>query len=459
MNKKLWFSIIIVALMLAAFITRQKLAELFSQGREDFPFASSSVVDLQIDVQDRPWIQTRSASQEGLWYLEDGNWQAFDLPEMLKDSGPWHFAFGPRGEIWLAANQGLYVFDGSEWILHPSVENLLQEGFQFAVDANGFAWLGYGGAERSGLVMFDGEAWHELLSDVNVTKVASAPDGRVWIGTDAGDLTIFDRDSVVQTYTIEDYFPTNQFFSSRSIWDIEFDDQGYTWAVSEERIYRFDGEVWKIYTAPDDFLGVSDLAVANNGHLWLAFLIQLAEFDGAHWNPRFDALGYYATATEVSTDSQGKIWLADGDVVRSLDLNSVYFPTIDLVRWERFFSGMGFVFVEASLLIVLFSIWLNLLRQALLTVGFAIFFLFVANFLIFPDHWSSTGKLLDTWPLIDQGLVVLAGGVLGALVNRLLANKKIVRADDLRFAIAGSVVGMAIGLIQVYFFLAGMPLS
>lgn len=161
----------------------------------------------------------------------------------------------------------------------------------------------------------DESEWRAHVALDFAMAVAAAPDGGVWVGTDAGELVRWDADG--DSY--ERHAPDG--LSGRPVTEVAVGDDGTVWAASFHsppleddetlEVVRFDGQRWTGWAAGDDGLlsaQVASLAV-DDGTVWAATAEGLARFDGQRWTiPHTREDGSAVRADVVTVDGEGSLW-------------------------------------------------------------------------------------------------------------------------------------------------------
>jgi ligand-binding sensor domain-containing protein len=126
----------------------------------------------------------------GVACLDEGGWKIFDKTNTPLSGSISGIAACAGGTTWFVGPNGLYSTDGATWARHPSASKRLNA---VACDPKKGVWL----AAQGGVFYYDGEtltthAASELGTDVeSVGDVAVAGDGRVWAKT-GGSVATWD---------------------------------------------------------------------------------------------------------------------------------------------------------------------------------------------------------------------------------------------------------------------------
>ncbi len=189
------------------------------------------------------------------------------------------------------------------------------------------------------------------LSDNYILRVKVAPDGKKWIGTAAGGLSIWDG------ITWKVFDTANSVLESNQIWDIDFDSTGTAWIAgysgllksnydslwqfstvtsycikidSLQKVWIGSGTTLKCYDGSDwhsydltmwDFINSID--ISDEGLVWLATSGGLFKFNGDTFTKIYQAL--LATSRSVSIAADGNIWVGSNYGIGKLSGNDFEF--------------------------------------------------------------------------------------------------------------------------------------
>lgn len=267
------------------------------------------------------------------------------------------------GNIWLATQQGVAMFDGNTVTIHNTTShpglptNDLQA---VAVMADGTVWVG----SDLGVSVLDGADYvtyttADGLGDNEVNSIAEAPGGEVWIGTingatrfSQGVFTAFGMPDIpfggVWNFAFHDngevwmagglfgviVFDGDEFriintgggLISNRIRAIAFDDEGNKWIATADGISVLDGadqhvadhaQVF-ILPPPDELNPITDIAVDASGRVWAGVYVDylvtvggVSVYDGADWT-QFEAADGLAgpNVSRLGIDGNGDVWVA-----------------------------------------------------------------------------------------------------------------------------------------------------
>ncbi len=230
------------------------------------------------------------AAGGGLSRFDGREWQHF-----LGDANVQALAVGPDGTLWAGGGCGLWRLNGRNWQLVAGCEQLKGNVLDIAVASDGTVWAATGLA----LARFDGQSW--TTYDRFVHSVAIGADGTLWAvgweGTQGSDYVArLDGSDWIKTL-------------DRSLGSLVVTPDGQVWGVADEQgLARFNGQGWTFPQTPADLGSVHALAVAPDGALWASSNDRIVRFDGNAWTVYTSVEGVQTIAFAQRPD--GSLWLA-----------------------------------------------------------------------------------------------------------------------------------------------------
>jgi ligand-binding sensor domain-containing protein len=186
--------------------------------RMEKDFMGNDFHSLAVTPDGRVWV----GGGEGLQYLKDEAWEPA-LPDSLNSIQAYALWADLDGTVWYAGHRTLnrITSDGITSVFPPA----MPDGIRFTAllrSAGGALWVG----STNGLYRYQDEVWLTPtggLPAYQITSLASAPDGALWVGSGGQGLL------------------------------------------------RFDGESWRRYTTADGLLEdwITAIAVTPNGTVWV----------------------------------------------------------------------------------------------------------------------------------------------------------------------------------------------
>ena len=247
------------------------------------------------------------AAGDGWIAYYDETWRPMEIREISIDE----MAADTTSGVWAVGGDGLIHFDRSSTEQISITEQFRDwNGYDaVTVDAAGRVWMVSRGGDR-GVVVYDGGSWQEYTIADGVPShilsgIAIAPDGTVWISTEALDhgvpdpgedpnvpaagVASFDGQTWT-TYTTADGLASND-------GKIVVGSDGTVWVVHGDAISRLDGDTWTVHEVASSRR--SGAAVGLDGTLWLGTDNGIAHFDGTN-TTRYTVPGEMAPATASS---------------------------------------------------------------------------------------------------------------------------------------------------------------
>ena len=186
-----------------------------------------------------------------------------------------------------------------------------------AQTSDGVLWIGGG----NGLTRFDGVRFmpypgssEEPLRSTNISTLAAAPDGGLWIGFHSGGAS-FLKGGHVRNYVAGDGFPEG------TVHQFAWDRDGSLWACARGGLAHFDGKRWE-----KDPLGTKvycrAVLVDRRGTLWVATVGEgalLARVAGEKRFREIERLEFRYDAGDLAEAPDGRIWAAGAQKLIRID--------------------------------------------------------------------------------------------------------------------------------------------
>ena len=207
----------------------------------------------------------------------------------LSQSFVYAIAQDHEGYMWFGTQEGVNCFDGYEFtvFLHDPNDpsSISDESVRtMLVDRSGTLWIG---TDSGGLSRFDkltgtftnylhDPANENSIADNRVRVIYEDPAGLLWIGTDGSGLDRFDP--ATETFEHFPYAPSSPgSIAGAQVWDVTMDGEGILWVATSDGLSRFDdatGTFANYRHEPADANSLSDnelraLFADAAGQLWI----------------------------------------------------------------------------------------------------------------------------------------------------------------------------------------------
>lgn len=263
-----------------------------------------------------------------------------------------------EGTLLMATGSGLFAFDPrSEKVRRiPMSYNDEGSGTRFLhsllVDEEGGVWCGtfYGGVTYLSPLneRFRNETSRTLhanglrLQGNVVEAFSEAPDGRVWVGTDDGGLSLYDP--VAREFLD---FPLREFFKEKNIHALLCEGDWLWVGTYTDGVYQFHTQTGQLrhYTTADGLPDNSCYAICRDrqGRLWVATFASAALFThtSQEAHRRGESIGRFravkrigAPAANILQDHSGNLWFATQG-------NGLWRYAPNSQQWKAFQRGKG----------------------------------------------------------------------------------------------------------------------
>lgn len=213
--------------------------------------AAPHVNAIALDDQGHPWVGTDAPPMgESLLFFDGKEW--VDRSIKLQDYRVYDLTFH-NGNLYVGTWEGVAQFDGKDWTVpYSAIKNLFNNHTHaIAFARNGDKWFG---SIDKGVSWFQktsdqwihvdsstsnqGGAIHELGGD-NIREIVEHPSKpEVWIGSDPGQLTIFNYET--NTWTRLDV-------PDQRVNDIDFDQYGRPWITTKGGTFYLEQGQWNLF--------------------------------------------------------------------------------------------------------------------------------------------------------------------------------------------------------------------
>ncbi|MBN1294402.1 MAG: T9SS type A sorting domain-containing protein [Candidatus Latescibacteria bacterium] len=225
--------------------------------------------------------------------------------------------------IWCATDSGVVKYNtvNNSFIRYTTDDGLAgNDVFAVAVDHNNIKWFGvlqyY---EQRGVSRFDDTEWTTYIHESwrNSTDIFSVfvdTYNLKWFVTSDGTYSFDDQKWILQSKYHD--IPGN----------MALDQEGILWIVGEGSLLSFDGKIWNSFFDYDEPYSYLSVAVDNNNIKWFGTEVNgIRSFDGANWTD-YERVQYY---------------INDSTFAREENIEWIYAAAVDQHNTKWFGSIMG----------------------------------------------------------------------------------------------------------------------
>lgn len=295
-------------------------------------------------------------SRGGLYKFNGTNW-TLNLSDKIVNcitSDKW-------GIVWVGTTEGMYKFDGVNWIKYTTVDGLYNnEVAGIEVEQNGTKWISY--VNGHGITKFDGFTWsyyapgngsNQYLQSFTIDKLGNKWVVFTFINASSSGCIVYKFDD--NNWTNQNYannYPFDGWIGSiivdakgdkwcttsrgiallssdnswshlstfnnynglvnRSVTAISVEANGLQWIGTYNGISRFDGKNWKNYTTKDGLCSpiVTAIAIDSSGNQWIGTRDGLSRFNGSQWTTYNTSNGLpYNYINSIAVDHNNVVWI------------------------------------------------------------------------------------------------------------------------------------------------------
>jgi ligand-binding sensor domain-containing protein len=296
---------------------------------EGLPDAAVNAIAVGAD--NTVWLGTNGGGLRRLELAEDGTVMrasTHTTAEALTFYGISDLAVTPDGALWAPGDAGIVRFDGTEWITYttPSVTDM-------AVGADGSLWA----LTLHKVQRFEGTEWRTYttadgLPDTTLARIATAPNGDVWVSTYYQGLAHFDG----ATWEI---IPFERLPDGAGV-ALAVTSDGALWLALRASVARYANGRWEFYPCADD---IQVLTAGADGALWVGVVGGVYRFAGGQRtsygvteDPAEGLSDRWVHA--ITMDRDGVVWVGTMDSVARFDGKT----------WARYARSDGLIHIGVS---------------------------------------------------------------------------------------------------------------
>ena len=275
-------------------------------------FASKNTITSLADKGSQMWIGT-----SGGLYVRSKSTGAIILTYTIDNGLPSSYVndvvVDPFDNVWVATENGLAKFDGSNWTVYDQTNGLPHNKIRgITVDQSGNIWVfsfwnTLSKLESNGTWTNYGTS--EGFPTEQPNCISTGPNGNIWIGTYGGGAYDFNIGN--QTFTQH----TGEFGTYDRVYDIIQDANANLWFASYSGLTKFDGSNWTLYTIADGLAANNSKTLSSDAsnNIWVgSYGSGVTKFDPSGANTAIynesNGLGHNYTDA-ITVDSDGKVWV------------------------------------------------------------------------------------------------------------------------------------------------------
>ncbi len=262
----------------------------FSQMWMEFDTSNSSLPDNFINrITSDSSGNIYVATNEGVGIFDGNNWTVLDTSNSPLPHNVCYAITAQRNILWIGTVHGLVKVEAGQWTIYNIINSNIPDNYitEIEVEDSSHIWVGtyWGGCAR-----FDGTSFTTysssnsgLPSDFVFSIAYSTITSSAWITTSPfGGVSKFDLASWTN------FNPTNSPVPSYDITGVAVDSLGLVWCATNNGLAIYDGVNWSVYNSlnsplPDNRL-VSKPRFDLQSNVWLGSQYAgLIEFDGVNW--------------------------------------------------------------------------------------------------------------------------------------------------------------------------------
>jgi ligand-binding sensor domain-containing protein len=304
---------------------------------------SDDLRDLAFDQDGYLWVIGYGGVMR--WDVDAGTYQEYTQNDGLGSAQREVILVDQSNNVWVAADDGIYKFDGESWISYPSPSQV--GGGQFMEGAANNFWL----CGKDGLYQFNGEEWRQhgvetgLPSD-KCYNMAIDADGNPWVVAADNTLSHYTGqwDNIDIAYENEDD-------EIDLHGDLHIAPNGDIWIASLFRVIHFSvaQNVVDDYQMEEGEGGITAFTLSFSGTPWMAHLYQgrtsFRVYNGTDWAyimPGGYEEGIDAQFTKAVPDPDGAIWFMGEELfIRTMQYGWNMFPDAH-TAWNTLYNQVEF---------------------------------------------------------------------------------------------------------------------
>lgn len=278
---------------------------------------------VDIDKKGNVWAGTGSSYFYGVAKYNGSSWTKYQSTNSgLLHNKTTEIEPAPNGDVWIATENGISVFDGTNWTSHVntlSKEIIPGEINDIVFDNQGNGWLSTSG----GVVKYDGTQW-KTYDKSNVSQfavsssssIAVTPNGYVWAGFNYYDMGVAKFNG--EEWSHYNYENTQNGLYSNDVEELAEDENGKIWIATRNGISAIKDGHWDNIRFPIDKKDnlhhnkFENLGFDKNGNLWASMTSGIIKQNGNNWEILTKSTTpeglFHSSPWDMHFDRQGRVW-------------------------------------------------------------------------------------------------------------------------------------------------------
>ncbi|HET6528777.1 MAG TPA: two-component regulator propeller domain-containing protein [Balneolaceae bacterium] len=281
-----------------------------SRGNEKYGLINNIVWDFWKAPGGEIWI----ATQHGLSIYDGQNFRNLTEADGLGANKIFQIAAQPNGDVWLATNNGITIWDGKAFSTITEIMDIpLNYVFDLLVTSTGATWIG---TELNGVFVYEDESFTHYttkngLSSNYIYELYEDNRQNVWIGTDADGVSILKGKAF-------EFIGVESGLESKGILSLHKSQNGRVWAGTQGGIFYKDDDGFKSFPIPSKYTGAAevwDITEFQNGDmLFLMSDDALYKWDGETLINYSQKNGLEQWFTyDIYVDKENSLWLGTNE--------------------------------------------------------------------------------------------------------------------------------------------------
>lgn len=275
-----------------------------------------------VDQMGNVWVADYN---RGVGLYDGKSWRFFTTADGIGSNLGSALFVDSHNNLWYGTDDGVSRYDGASWQNFPMLDQYVSSIVQ---DSNGNLWFGGQGRGGSGRVFrYDGQTWQSFDTGTTslTTLLAVDQEGNLWT-EDWRGLSRFDG-KLWKTFTASDgfYYSVKTGFGRPAA----FDHNGNLWFGTTNGIYHYNGETWQTLITsegPGKEVAMGGMFSDRDGNIWFGTDYGVSVFNGKSWKKFTQADGLSpGIISSFFQDAQGNIWFASQAGINRYDGKSWHF--------------------------------------------------------------------------------------------------------------------------------------